>query len=181
MISKAEAPLPRLVSFLERAPLSDLFLQVYGPIPLPLAPRDAKAICKERTEGDGGEGLMNIWLEPQYPQSRLEKVRPKRRFKAAVDLSIKLDTGAVKTKGDIDVHDRDFDDGLHNIENEDDDEIRLTEIVDLGGKMVAGGIPIELDEHFIQSELLEGDSEEENFDYHHGPVTHCYRKTVSSG
>ena len=36
------------------APLPDLSLQGYGPIPLPLAQRDVDAICKERTEGDDG-------------------------------------------------------------------------------------------------------------------------------
>ena len=36
------------------APLPDLFLQGYGPIPLPLAERDVDAICRERTEGDDG-------------------------------------------------------------------------------------------------------------------------------
>ena len=36
------------------APLPDLSLQGFGPIPLPLAERDADAICKERTEGDKG-------------------------------------------------------------------------------------------------------------------------------
>lgn len=36
------------------APLPDLSLQGYGGIPLPLAQRDAEAICKERTEGEHG-------------------------------------------------------------------------------------------------------------------------------
>ena len=34
------------------APLPDLFLQGYGPIPLPLAERDIGNICKGRTEAD---------------------------------------------------------------------------------------------------------------------------------
>ena len=38
------------------APLPDLFLKGYGQIPLPLAERDVKNICKERKEGDGGKG-----------------------------------------------------------------------------------------------------------------------------
>ena len=38
------------------APLPDLFLQGYGPIPLPLAERDIDNICKERKEGDDGKG-----------------------------------------------------------------------------------------------------------------------------
>ena len=73
------------------------------------------------------------------------------------------------------------DNGLHNIENEDDNEIHLTKVVDLDGKTFASGTPIELDEHFIQSEPFEDDPDEENFDYHHGSATHCYRKTVGSG
>ena len=38
-----------------KAPLPDLFLQGFGPVPLPLAQRDAEAICKERTAEDTGE------------------------------------------------------------------------------------------------------------------------------
>ena len=36
------------------APLPDLFLQGYGPIPLPLTYRDICNICRGRTEGDDG-------------------------------------------------------------------------------------------------------------------------------
>lgn len=41
------------------APLPDLSLEGYGPIPLPLAPRDADAICQERTEGEKGKDCMD--------------------------------------------------------------------------------------------------------------------------
>lgn len=44
------------------APLPDLSLQGYGGIPLPLAQRDAEAICKERTEGELGKDSVGMWV-----------------------------------------------------------------------------------------------------------------------
>ena len=44
------------------APLPDLSLHGFGPIPLPLAQRDGDAICKERTEDDEGKGCVSVWL-----------------------------------------------------------------------------------------------------------------------
>ena len=45
------------------APLPDLSLHGFGPIPLPLAQRDADAICKEPTEDDKGSGYIEMWIE----------------------------------------------------------------------------------------------------------------------
>lgn len=42
------------------APLPDLVLKGYGPLPLPLAKRDMDAICKEQTGGDDGTGSMRL-------------------------------------------------------------------------------------------------------------------------
>ena len=42
------------------APLPDLSLKGYGPLPLPLAKRDVDTICKERTAGDNGTGSMQL-------------------------------------------------------------------------------------------------------------------------
>ena len=42
------------------APLPDLHLRGYGPLPLPLTKRDVDTICKERTEGDNGTGSMQL-------------------------------------------------------------------------------------------------------------------------
>ncbi len=70
-------------------------------------------------------------------------------------------------------------DDHHDIETVDEDEIDLSNFVDLNGNAVAGCISIHEDEHFIQSEPFDDISDDEDFDYHHGLVTHCYRKTVS--
>ncbi len=43
-----------------QAPLPDLSLKGYGPIPLPLAQRDADAICKEQAGSDEGKGCMEL-------------------------------------------------------------------------------------------------------------------------
>ncbi len=42
------------------APLPDLSLKGYGPIPLPLAQRDTDAICKEHAGGDEGKGCIEL-------------------------------------------------------------------------------------------------------------------------
>lgn len=75
--------------------------------------------------------------------------------------------------GDVDDH--------HDIHTVDEDEITLSDFVDLNGNAVAGSISIHEDEHFIQSEPFDDIPDGEDFDYHHGLVTHCYRRTVSFG
>ena len=42
------------------APLPDLVLEGFGPIPLPLAERDADALCKKPTKGDEGKGSTEV-------------------------------------------------------------------------------------------------------------------------
>lgn len=44
------------------APLPDLCLDGYGPIPLPLAHRDFNNICKERREGDAGKERVKLYI-----------------------------------------------------------------------------------------------------------------------
>lgn len=44
------------------APVPDLSLEGFGPIPLPLAERDAEAICKEQIEGDKGKRPLETWF-----------------------------------------------------------------------------------------------------------------------
>ena len=50
------------VGVYSEAPLPDLFLQGYGPIPLPLTERDKCNICKERAEDDDGTGRAKLWI-----------------------------------------------------------------------------------------------------------------------
>lgn len=44
------------------APVPDLFVQGFGPFSLPLAKRDADAICEARTELDEGRGLLEPYV-----------------------------------------------------------------------------------------------------------------------
>lgn len=56
------------------APLPDLFLRGYGPVPLPLTQRDAEGMCKERTEGDEGEESMETGVAIKCSEILLQRM-----------------------------------------------------------------------------------------------------------
>lgn len=72
-------------------------------------------------------------------------------------------------------------DDYHGIDTVDEDEITVTDLFGLDGKAVSGGMTIEEEENIIQSDAFDDDDDpdEEDYDRHHGFVTHIYRKTVS--
>ena len=87
----------------------------------------------------------------------------------------------------------DDDDDHHDIDQIDDDYITLTKMADLDGQVVMSGMTVREEENLIQSWRFHDDSDddgsdddcdddpdEEDYDRHHGFVTHIFRKTVSS-
>ena len=76
--------------------------------------------------------------------------------------------------GVYDYHPRRYgdEDGHHGIENEDEDSIILTKMAELNGETVAGVLTLKGDRNFIQSEPFDDIPDDEDFEYHHGLVTH---------
>ena len=71
-------------------------------------------------------------------------------------------------------------DDYHGIDTVDEDEITVTDLFTLDGKVSGGMTQTIEEENLIQSDAFDDDPDEEDYDRHHGFVTHIFRKTVSS-